>query len=254
MSTKETFLIPLGLFRNRVAYSNAYHTDFMVSNQSGAFLHHENEYPHDMIEKAFTESDKVKDNCKLNYKQLQMGDLDCCINNSTSNFYVTSVTTEKKLNTNIHQNASVLKGEESRDEENDRLQMCQCLDSLGWTKVFIDMRQNIPLGVNIQWLPWLRIFFVNAELTKTTLLDLQNKHEEKGSVTSKDVCMALSFPHDDHYKFPVGHWIALLVTQSRIASYITKSGRPFINMVSHNMMRDIVEWKKKPRKLMNQKI
>ena len=46
MCTSTKFLKPLRAFRKRIAYANAYDTDFPVPLQTAAFLNHESTYPH----------------------------------------------------------------------------------------------------------------------------------------------------------------------------------------------------------------
>jgi hypothetical protein len=46
MCTCPTFLNPLASFRKRIAYANAYQTDFVVPTQTAAFLNTESNYPH----------------------------------------------------------------------------------------------------------------------------------------------------------------------------------------------------------------
>lgn len=46
MCTTPKFLKPLSLFQKRIAYANAYHTDFAVPTQTAAFLNSESSYPH----------------------------------------------------------------------------------------------------------------------------------------------------------------------------------------------------------------
>ena len=46
MCTCPTYLEPLALFKKRIAYANAYHTDFVVPTQTAAFLNVDSTYPH----------------------------------------------------------------------------------------------------------------------------------------------------------------------------------------------------------------
>ena len=55
MCTEELFLKPLGSFRKRIAYANGYHTDFVVSTKTAAFLHPESTIPHTMSEQNLAE-------------------------------------------------------------------------------------------------------------------------------------------------------------------------------------------------------
>ena len=52
MATKPEFLVPLGRFRKRLAYANAYGTDFPVPAETAAFLSAESTYPHHFVEEG----------------------------------------------------------------------------------------------------------------------------------------------------------------------------------------------------------
>ncbi len=49
MCTTDPYLKPLSSFRKRIAYANGYHTDFVVSTQTAAFLHPESTIPHHCV-------------------------------------------------------------------------------------------------------------------------------------------------------------------------------------------------------------
>lgn len=60
MATSPKFLEPLGKFRKRIAYANAYGTDFPVPTQTAAFLSKKSSYPHHFVEE---DSDSENEDC-----------------------------------------------------------------------------------------------------------------------------------------------------------------------------------------------
>mmetsp|Transcript_2596 Transcript_2596/g.3613 ORF Transcript_2596/g.3613 Transcript_2596/m.3613 type:complete len:91 (+) Transcript_2596:427-699(+) len=50
MATSQRFLKPLSLFQKRVAYANAFFTDFPVPAETAAFLNPDSNYPHHFVD------------------------------------------------------------------------------------------------------------------------------------------------------------------------------------------------------------
>ena len=61
MCTDDFYLKPLGSFCKRIAYANGYHTDFVVSTKTAAFLHPESTIPHTMSDRHLNNQEKVED-------------------------------------------------------------------------------------------------------------------------------------------------------------------------------------------------
>ena len=117
MATSPKYLEPLGFFRKRIAYANAFQTDFPVPTETATFLHSMSQYPHHKISKHH------------------------------DNKIISSFKTEKKNNTNIF---SCSEERSAKDKIMADLEiMSRSLDSLGWTKTFVDLRSEIPLSINL---------------------------------------------------------------------------------------------------------
>eukprot|EP00592_Proboscia_alata_P024786 CAMPEP_0194441400 /NCGR_PEP_ID=MMETSP0176-20130528/121423_1 /TAXON_ID=216777 /ORGANISM="Proboscia alata, Strain PI-D3" /LENGTH=326 /DNA_ID=CAMNT_0039266711 /DNA_START=154 /DNA_END=1131 /DNA_ORIENTATION=- len=109
MSTSyEKFLMPLSQFQKRIAYINAFGTDFQVPTSTAAFISQKSAYPHHVI---FPPLEDNETSIKVKKKS----------------FVVALVSTE--------QNLEVLKEELDQNVErrgNDDLEMSKKLDALGW--------------------------------------------------------------------------------------------------------------------------
>ena len=111
MATSPRFLTPLGLFQRRIAYANAYGTDFPVPGSTAAFLDKESDYPHcfDDLRKA--------NSCHASEQGLVAATL-----YTKQNF---------RSKANVEDDLTVMS-------------MSSSLDSLGWRKILIDIRMGTP--------------------------------------------------------------------------------------------------------------
>jgi len=108
MSTDyDTFLKPLSLFQKRIAFANAFQTDFQVPTSTAAFLSSESTYPH-LIEKDVDHPFIV------------------AVARTEENLDVLKEKIEERIPCKIHA-------------------MSVKLDALGWQKVFVDVRDYSPL-------------------------------------------------------------------------------------------------------------
>ena len=119
MATSEQFVNPLSLFRKRVCYANAYGTDFPVPASTAAFLSECSTYPH-----RVSDDDDPNDDSLVQIATL-----------------FTAPLNRSDENTLLHiQN----KEEASASLDKELARMSISLDSLGWKKVFVDMRKEVP--------------------------------------------------------------------------------------------------------------
>merc|ERR1719296_537806 len=136
MCLQNKYLTPLRSFRQRIAYANAYGTDFQVPTETAAFLHEKSGVGHFVV--ASRELP-----CAGNMDGTGGGSQDSKKekeDNTTSEgeeglpqFIVAVVQTEQQTRS------------QSPQKSNELLEMSQSLDALGWTKVFIDVRDQIPV-------------------------------------------------------------------------------------------------------------
>jgi hypothetical protein len=98
------------MFQRRIAYANAYGTDFPVPGSTAAFLNGESDYPH------IFEDQRNADGCPASKKGL---------------IAATLCTVPQRLNTQTSSNV-----------DDDLTAMSSSLDSLGWRKIFVDTRRE----------------------------------------------------------------------------------------------------------------
>ena len=109
MATSPRFLTPLSSFQRRIAYANAYGTDFPVPGSTAAFLDKESDYPH------------------------------CFDDQGTANGCPAS---ERGLIAATLYTKQNFRGKANVDD--DLTAMSSSLDSLGWRKILIDIRMETP--------------------------------------------------------------------------------------------------------------
>jgi len=290
MCTNEAYLKPLGLFRKRIAYANGYHTDFVVSTQSAAFLHPESTTPHHLsssmddqfagedggrvIESASSKNGIVvatlyteaTDQSNLNNK------------NNTSSSSRSNIEGEgmsqnntKKKKVGIKLTKQLKKGKYSSVKE-ELLEMSAALDQLGWKKVIVDLRNEMPMKLPLLRKPKIpsNIFprIVKKWSTDVSESSLNDSLDRNGGdrdssefeldscspseggrpsspsnklvLESRDVANTYSIP-DDFIGFPLGHNTMVAVANSRL-TFVFKGGRPLMDDLAKEMIHEILSF------------
>lgn len=224
MATCPTYLAPLSNFRKRIAYANAYGTDFPVPASTAAFLSANSSYPH-----HFTEEYMVDDN----------GFVIATLHTPIDHNLNETDGTEANVVENSHPNdASNDNKVDDHDTELDNMSIS--LDKLGWKKVFIDIRREIP-GLEIP-----KSFVIRRQRSDSRLL-VENNHlrtlKDKKVVQSKDVATAMSqLPEDNRVSLPLGHNMMVAFSRSRLSTYMNKGGRPVVDALAKELVEDIFKF------------
>lgn len=230
MATSEEFIAPLRSFRKRIAYANAYGTDFPVPAETAAFLSDQSTYPH-----------------HFSMEEKENGD-DSTIVVDESGLVIATLHTPPG-------HASSCLNEEHEDE---LVQMSTALDALGWTKRFVDIRKEVPRIAIPRRLS-------EGLLKRTNLLSKSSgdmsspptnsegdvtasmrELKQKGVVESRDVAKSVKLDADDPYHrlhLPVGHNMMVAFSRSRISTFINKGGRPIVDALANELVEGIFSWK-----------
>lgn len=220
MCTEETYLKPLSLFRKRVAYANAYQTDFVVSTESAAFLHLDSSYPHHV------EHPELGDNNdpSTEEKRGKGGNVVATLhtprdegNVNESGRYQNEYTKRKK---------GFLRSQEKAELESESLEMSNCMDKLGWKKVLVDLRNEMPMKLKIP-----------------RLSTASPQRQSSGILRSCEVVETFKDPSDDVIGFPLGHNAIVAVEKHRF-SVLFKGGRPLMDDLAFEMVKEILKWNK----------
>jgi len=207
MGTESNFLIPLGKFRERVAYAGAYMTDLMVSTETAAFLH-KNSYVEHVVRRR--ERDGALDG---------------------KNFFIAEVKTAMRpFGTNVPRIAEERKVGSEEQVRSKIHRMSYSLDSLGWRKVFVDTRSVLPATIRL--LPrWLR--------RDSGALSLKNGQ----SLTSCDLIPLVTGIEGGRINIiPLGHTTMIANSKNAAVTWLNKAGQPVVDCMAKELIEDILLW------------
>lgn len=211
MATSDKYLKPLGSFRKRIAYANAFQTDFPVPTETAAFLHSSSRHPHHLID--------------------DMGD-EYVTKKEYSDLIIASFHTVKQ------QDFASESKEMEFEEKDEFVVMSTSLDSLGWKKVFVDMRTEIRVGINLS-----RVedrIKRNRDINKSNLDSLR----EKGIIESRDLASTFTSIQEFGFNLPIGHNMICAHSRNRFHTLVNRGGRPVMDKLAKEMIEDIVLWNK----------
>jgi hypothetical protein len=225
MATTPKFLKPLQQFRKRIAYANAFATDFPVPTATAAFLHADSLYPH--------YSGRLDSEVET--------DIDCSITDDDGPVVgVFHTRQEEKLDDNPDCMPKTRHfGESGIDQSDDLALMSYKLDSLGWKKVFVDLRSQIPIGMNMP-----RISFKDdTGITKRSNSSISTLSKRK-VVGSFEVAESTRKPPDlERISLPLGHNMIVAFSRDQMCTTFYKGGRPLVDSLAKEIVGSIFQWK-----------
>lgn len=247
MGTTPKYLDPLAAFRKRIAYANAYATDFPVPAGTAAFLSDLSTYPH-----VFTSEEEFP--CDSSQREGEAEDL-----------IIGVLTTPRKVKDSQEREAdsgastteenSILLETEATDSgapeadndvheqlERQLHQMSESLDRLGWKKVFVDIRNKLP-NAEVPSVLLVRRRNSESDLTlDSTELNLHSLRTKSDVVRSKDVAKAVALPTDNRLALPFGHNMLVAFSRTRLSSFVNKGGRPVVDGLAKELVENIFQW------------
>lgn len=285
MATQPQFLAPLAAFRKRTAYANAYSTDFPVPACTAAFLHSNSSYPHYFVETRETrlspsiddddddddlsetettdapsttnkeqKQQQPKPNCSLVIatlhtparKDSRLADRCCAAFEQQEQ--------EQPESPHDPDTASTASSDTNPDAE--LAYMSATLDSLGWKKVFVDMRKEVPRIVVPKSILRQRPSTSDSSDNDTAstgseqsasnpTLDTLPIHvlkAERQVVTSKDLVAAVTETGELGVYWPLGHNMMVAFSRSRWSTYMNRAGRPVVDALAREIVHDILSW------------
>jgi len=275
MATTPQYLRPLACFRKRIAYANAYATDFAVPASTAAFLADDSDYPHHYLEEKIIRGRNNNDYDNDNYDDSN-GDLSVDEEDKRRLFVATFRTPAKMRLNSLFDNdresvcfdslsPSASSNSEYDQDIDELLQMSNALDSLGWEKVFVDIRKEIPIRVRLPRKMNLKKrsnnttinYLPNCESSDT--MDVNDSEvyggeeeydtiphiyqlKRKRVVESKDIISAISLPDDNKLSLPLGHNMIVAFSRSRISTLMNKGGRKVVDALAKEVVEDIYSW------------
>jgi Putative serine esterase (DUF676) len=289
MATADSFIQSLAGFRKRIAYANAFGTDFPVPASTAAFLHESSTYPHHVIETTSRgEADKpINSKTYAEDKSLVVATLHTPSKHEceTARGCYDNANTPKSQSKDGIESSSHGSETDDVEIEGDDLELAQMstsLDSLGWKKVFVDMRKEVPRISIPKAIPKVNALLrrnasgsssvnnsehesvddesssaadnsASAEAAPTSpsnAVEPIHKMKENNVVSSKDVAAAVlltALPDEEMaFHWPMGHNMIVAFSRSRWSTYVNKAGRPVVDALARELVHDIFAFQAKP--------
>ena len=233
----ESFLLPLSRFRKRIAYANAFRTDFQVPTNTAAFLSKDSTYPHCLDE----DSTKIFESNNTSNSSTK----------TASNFFFMTVTTPRNNDVFLPKEEMDGNGrtevahKQQLSEEDAILTMSNKLDALGWTKVFVDTRDVIPIpGVALP--SFLRSpshtlvqdYFDQLQKGAKSEMICDDAHVSK--IKSKELWKIMN--RTEKLKFPLGHTVMVANSKSDFYSRLNSGGRPIMDRLASDLIVEITDF------------
>jgi hypothetical protein len=287
MATTAEFLHPLGSFRRRIAYANAYGTDFPVPVHTAAFLNEASASPHYFEETEEPRADENAATMEADADGLIIAQVytprretdwgysfapSRAVAAGASRVDTISPRSFSGISTDTSNGETDGNDDEDDEEEDtvvwahdmdetDELElMSQSLDTLGWRKVFVDARKNMPK------IPLFGLSTRSSSNSSINLEDVSN-HSSEGDnsvaddrqarsesiarlksskgllIESKELALAVTAPlFDDNFHWPVGHNMIVAFSRSRLSTYLNKAGRPVVDSIARSIVQEILDW------------
>jgi len=116
--------------------------------------------------------------------------------------------------------------------------MSNALDSLGWKKVFVDVRNEIPMQFTLP-----KIVRKNSSGETTPVEEPVQSLKEKGVVESRDIAEAISLPPNmDKITVPLGHNMIVAFSRDKVSTLMNKPGRRVVDALAKELVEDIFSW------------
>jgi hypothetical protein len=266
MCLQEKYLSPLRNFRRRIAYANVYGTDFQVPTVTAAFLNERSGVGHFVVASREVSSTGhgrggVKQGANSSNESGQEQE-------SLPSFIVAVVRTEEQAQRQSPSNSGCCDATAKPSDE--LLQMSQSMDALGWTKVFIDVRDRIPFP-GVARPAWLRPRHDSLDdlIRKRIRLQLPSTNNDvklsasskrkasddtassKSLPTTVDTCndciltsqdLAQSTQVGDSIHFPMGHTVMIANAKNEKYSEWNRLGRPVMDRLAQDLVKNILEF------------
>lgn len=220
------YLTPLSHFRTRIAYSNTFGSDFVVPTKTSAFLHGSTMH-------------KVVGNV-LEDRQ-------------DNDAFLLSAFTKQTYNVQ-RVPPEVMKNDRS-SKTDEHLQMSKSLDSLGWKKVFVDVRHLSPIkhirpplskrnsrkalseSISSKTLSCTQSSSLSDNLSDTssttkTSYDTELESEELAKLLSKG----------DSISLPVGHTVMIANSKTKFSARMNAGGKAVMNSLAQDFVQELLDW------------
>lgn len=186
------YTVPLQQFQQRIAYANAFCTDFQVPTCTAAFLCPDSPHVHTTVASKSGETTSNDDN------------------DESDKHFVLRVETQHDPTITATQSART---------------MGHALDSMGWKKVFCDMRDKIPL----------------PSMPLPSYFSTADPEIPKRASFSTTELIPLVTSLGTRWNVPMGHQVLVANSKHGWYTQMSAGGRPVVDKMALDLVNDIVE-------------
>jgi len=215
------YLTPLSHFRHRMAYSNSFGSDFVVPTKTSAFLHGNT-----------------------------MHKIECNTFDNRQDVLLFSAYTDNTYNEQTPPGENSVKSFKALDY----LQMSQSLDSLGWQKVFVDVRHLSPIK-------HIRPPLSNKNSRKKLSDSLSSRTlsmTQSSSLSVSDTNSTTSMSYDtelesrelakllskgDSFSIPIGHNVIIANSKTKLSARVNAGGKTVMNSFAKDFVEEMLNWR-----------
>lgn len=268
----------------RLRHTNLPSMDFQVPTQTAAFLHEKSGVGHFVIASRDTpQADAIGDTSAKEENKASTTDGDTVMEDSAESkmangdtaggeqeeevppFIVAVVRTEKQSQP---QSPTKSTGDANKALSDELLRMSQSLDALGWTKVFIDVRDRIPVRALAKPV-WMRrpcgslddlirervgLSFTSLQPTDTNDETATSNNDDAADSAARsrppkvqtEQCiltsqeLAQSTSAGDSINFPLGHTVMIANSKNERYTQLNSQGRPVMDRLAEDMVNDVL--------------
>lgn len=235
MCTCPSYLEPLRLFRKRIAYANAYCTDFVVPTSTAAFLNPDSTYPH------YTTTPTKDLDGESQTSSYKRGMVVATFNTppgKSGSRPATPIDLSQDLSEGKR---SMFKPTESQRRKNELLEMSNSLDCLGWKKVIVDVREHMP-SFKIPNMVKKKSGIESESFTNMENEEMQSLDKGPSDILeSRHVASAFS-NYEDVLPFPLGHNTMVAVEKKSLTKSVFSGGRPLMDGLAKEILGEIFAW------------
>lgn len=215
-------------------------TDFVVPTSTAAFLNPDSTYPHHISSLNTDSDDEGQGTPSKNGMVVATFNTPPGKSNSRP-----ASPNEENNETNNARRSLLSKSVHSQRHKDQLLEMSNNLDSLGWKKVIVDVREHMPFKIpNISNMVRKRSGY-DAEFAVNNVSNGESQSLEKSSFSdileSRHVASTFSGP-EDALHFPLGHNTMVAVEKHGLSKSIFKGGRPLMDGLAKEIVGEIFAW------------
>ena len=234
MTILPEFVQPLLAFESRIAHANAHQTDFQVPTATAAFVNIHSQSRHTVVASSTTTT--------LSSCSATDTDRDCEEEEQeegADRFWKLTLDTIPNRSHRIRSSSSSrARNGNGGSTQINSTELAECLDSMGWRKVFWDVRSTLP-SVPMFFSLLSSPFHDQQQPQNNNNNNKDKVEEEKSWYTSSELYHRFT-SSDRLVLLPLGHTMMVANSKSQWYSRLNAGGRPIMDWVARDLVQQIL--------------